>query len=1078
MSWVLLLPPPLLLLLLLLPGPAASQLRYSVPEEQAPGALVGNLRRLGPGCLRINHLGAPSPRYLELDLTSGALFVNERIDREALCEQRPRCLLSLEVLAHSPVAVSAVEVEVLDINDNSPRFPRPDYQLQVSESVAPGARFHIESAQDPDVGANSVQTYELSPSEHFELDLKPLQENSKVLELVLRKGLDREQAVLHHLVLTAVDGGSPARSGTAQISVRVLDTNDNSPTFDQSTYRVQLREDAPPGTLVVKLNASDPDEGSNGELRYSLSSYTSDRERQLFSIDASTGEVRVSGALDYEEASSYQIYVQATDQGPVPMVGHCKVLVDIVDVNDNAPEVVLTDLYSPVPEDAAPNTVVAVLSVNDQDSGLNRKVSLGLEASLPFRLNGFGNSYTLVVSGPLDRERVAAYNITVTATDGGVPQLTSQRTLQVEISDINDNPPSFLQDSYSIYIEENNLPGVLLCTVQATDPDEKENAEVTYSLLEREIQGLPVTSYVSVNSASGSLYAVNSFDYEKFREFFVTVEAQDKGRPPLSSTVTANVYVVDMNDHAPHILYPTSTNSSAAIEMVPRTAPAGYLVTKVIAMDSDSGQNAWLFYHLAQTSDLDLFKVELHTGEIRTTRKMGDESGTTFNLTVVVRDNGEPSLSSSVAITVAVVDRVSKILPDTQRHVKSPRTYSEITLYLIIALSTVSFIFLLTILVLSIVKCYRYTAYGTACCGGFCGVRERCPAELNKQANNNIEARIPHGLKVQPHFIEVRGNGSLTKTYCYKACLTAGSGSDTFMFYNTGAQTGLGPGGAQAAASDSRHLTGQSGQSAGNLIILKNDAVSQNEEFELDKCKEISDIAKQNEVGAFIPKVKSEQFSSRMLSNHRKIDNIYLTDVQVFIKRRFSQLTLELLMIHGNILETANQSLGDDRFALLTKLPFVILQPRQPNPDWRYSASLRAGMHSSVHLEEAGILRAGPGGPDQQWPTVSSATPEPEAGEVSPPVGAGVNSNSWTFKYGPGNPKQSGPGELPDKFIIPGSPAIISIRQEPTNSQIDKSDFITFGKKEETKKKKKKKKGNKTQEKKEKGNSTTDNSDQ
>ncbi|XP_057644549.1 protocadherin alpha-C2 isoform X1 [Chionomys nivalis] len=979
------------LLLVLLPSPAASQLRYSVPEEQSPGALVGNvaralgleLRRLGPGCLRINHLGAPSPRYLELDLTNGALFVNERIDREALCEQRPRCLLSLEVLAHNPVAVSSIQVEILDINDNSPRFPRPDYQLQVSESVAPGARFHIESAQDPDVGANSVQTYELSPSEHFELDLKPLQENSKVLELVLRKGLDREQAALHHLVLTAVDGGIPARSGTAQISVRVLDTNDNSPAFDQSTYRVQLREDAPPGTLVVKLNASDPDEGSNGELRYSLSSYTSDRERQLFSIDAITGEVRVSGTLDYEESSSYQIYVQATDRGPVPMAGHCKVLVDIMDVNDNAPEVVLTDLYSPVPEDVALNTVVALLSVNDQDSGSNRKVSLGLEATLPFRLNGFGNSYTLVVSGPLDRERVAAYNITVTATDGGTPPLTSQKTLQIEISDINDNPPSFLKDSYSIYVQENNLPGVLLCTVQATDPDQKENAEVTYSLLDREIQGLPVTSYVSINSASGSLYAVNSFDYEKFREFFVTVEAQDKGRPPLSSTVTANVYVVDVNDHAPHILYPTSTNSSAAIEMVPRTAPAGYLVTKVIAMDSDSGQNAWLFYHLVPTSDSDLFKVELHTGEIRITRKIGDESGTTFNLTVVVRDNGEPPLSASVAITVAVVDRVSKMLPDTQRHIKSARTYSEITLYLIIALSTVSFIFLLTIIVLSIIKCYRYTAYGTACCGGFCGVRERCPAELYKQANNNIDARIPHGLKVQPHFIEVRGNGSLTKTYCYKACLTAGSGSDTFMFYNTGAQTGPGPGGAQASVTDNRHLTGQSGQrqSTGNLIILKNEAVSQNE-------------------------------------------------------------------------------------------------PRQPNPDWRYSASLRAGMHSSVHLEEAGILRAGPGGPDQQWPTVSSATPEPEAGEVSPPVGAGVNSNSWTFKYGPGNPKQSGPGELPDKFIIPGSPAIISIRQEPANNQIDKSDFITFGKKEETKKKKKKKKGNKAQEKKEKGNSTTDNSDQ
>ncbi|XP_043839484.1 protocadherin alpha-C2-like isoform X1 [Dromiciops gliroides] len=976
----------LLLLAMLLSGPEASPLRYSVPEEQEPGSLVGNLasalglelRRLGPGCLRINHLGAPSPRYLELDLTTGKLFVNERMDREALCEQRPRCLLHLEVLAHSPVAVSAVEVEVLDINDNSPRFPRSDYQLEVSESVAPGTRFHIESAQDPDVGTNSVQSYQLSPNEHFALDLKPLQENSKVLELVLRKGLDREQATLHRLVLTAVDGGSPPRSGTAQIFVNVLDTNDNSPAFDQSTYRVQLREDSPPGTLVVKLNASDPDEGSNGELVYSFSSYTSERERQLFSINPGTGEVRVSGTLDYEEASSYQIYVQATDRGPVPMAGHCKVLVDIVDVNDNAPEVVVTDLYSPVSEDAMISTVVAFMSVNDQDSGSNQRVSLSLPASLPFRLNGLGNSYSLEVSGPLDRERVAAYNITVTASDAGTPRLTSQQTIRVEISDINDNPPRFQEAAYSVYVPENNLPGSLLCTVQATDLDANKNAEVTYSLLEREIQGLPVTAYVSINEVTGNIYAVSSFDYEKLREFDVIVEAQDKGSPPLSSTVTANIYVVDANDHAPQILYPTSTNSSVAMEMIPRTAAAGYLVTKVIAMDSDSGQNAWLFYYLAQASDPDLFKVELHTGEIRTTRKLGDESMSAFNLTVLVRDNGQPSLSASVIITVAVVDRVSKILPDTRRHVKNTRTYSEITLYLIIALSTVSFIFLLTIIVLTIIKCYHYTVYGTSCCGGFCGVRERCPAELYKQANNNIDARIPHGLKVQPHFIEVRGNGSLTKTYCYKACLTAGSGSDTFMFYNTGAQTGPGP---HAVVTDSRHLTGQSGQSAQNLIILKNESTTPNE-------------------------------------------------------------------------------------------------PKQPNPDWRYSASLRAGMHSSVHLEEAGILRAGPGGPDQQWPTVSSATPEPEAGEVSPPVGAGVNSNSWTFKYGPGNPKQPGPGELPDKFIIPGSPAIISIRQEPPNSQIDKSDFITFGKKEETKKKKKKKKGNKTQEKKEKGNSTTDNSDQ
>ncbi|KAM9531481.1 protocadherin alpha-C2-like isoform 9-T9 [Guaruba guarouba] len=772
---------------------AGGPLRYSVREELPHGAFVGSVASdLGVDPRRLAARGArltsgTGRQYLELDLGRGALLVRERMDREALCELSPTCFLSLELVIEQPIEVHNVEVEVLDINDNAPCFPRQDYRLEISESAMPGARFHIESAQDPDVGTNSVQSYQLSPSRHFALDLKGFQSGSKLLDLVLQQPLDREQSALEQLVLTAVDGGDPPRSGTAQISVRVVDTNDNPPTFDRSTYTVSLLENALPGTLVVKLNASDPDEGSNGEVIYSFGSYTPQKVRQLFSVDPHSGEVRVNGTLDYEEASSYEIYVQAADQGPVSMAGHCKVLVNIVDANDNAPEVVLTSLYSPVPEDAKAGTVVALMSVTDQDSGLNKQVSLRIPPGLPFTLNSFKNSYTLVTQGNLDHEKAAAYNITVTATDSGNPPLSSQKVIHVEISDINDNPPRFEEPVYSVYIPENNPLGAFMCTIKATDPDAAENAYVTYSLLDGEIEGLPVSSYVSIKSDNGDMYAVRSFDYETLREFQVVVQAQDAGIPSLSSTVTVHIYVVDENDHAPQILYPTSTNTSAALEMIPRLAYAGYLVTKIIAIDGDSGQNAWLFFHLVQTSDPGLFRVELHTGEIRTTRKLGEDSTPTFNLTV---------------------------------------------------------------------------------------------------------------------------------------------------------------------------------------------------------------------------------------------------------------------------------------------------EPKHPNPDWRYSASLRAGMQSAVHMEEAGILRGGPGGPDQQWPTVSSATTEPEAGEVSPPVGAGVNSNSWTFKFGPGNPKQGGPGELPDKFIIPGSPAIISIRQEPPNSQIDKSDFITFGKKEETKKKKKKKKGNKTQEKKEKGNSTTENSDQ
>ncbi|NXL00032.1 PCDC2 protein, partial [Mesembrinibis cayennensis] len=971
------------------------QVVYSIAEETERGASVGNIAKdLGIDAATLSArkfrmITGSSKQYFNINASTGALSVNEPIDREQLCELKSVCLLNYELVLENPLELYRMAFKVSDINDNSPSFPLSEYHINVPEFLSPGARFTLPNAQDldegtnsdPDVGTNSVQSYQLSPNHHFALDLKGFQSGSKLLELVLQQPLDREQSALQQLVLTAVDGGDPPKSGTAQISVRVVDTNDNPPAFDRSTYTVSLLENAPPGTLVVKLNASDPDEGSNGDVIYSFGSYTPQKVRQLFSVDPHSGEVRVNGTLDYEEASSYEIYVQATDQGPVSMAGHCKVLVNIVDANDNVPEVVLTSLYSPVPEDAKAGTVVALMSVTDQDSGLNKQVSLRIPPGLPFTLNSFKNSYTLITQGKLDHEKAAAYNITVTATDSGSPPLSSQKVIYVEISDINDNPPHFEEPVYSVYIPENKPLGVLLCTIKATDPDVAENAYVSYSLLDGEIEGQPVASYVSIKSDSGNMYAVRSFDYETLREFQVVVQAQDAGNPPLSSTVTVHIYVEDENDHAPQILYPTSTNTSAALEMIPRSAYAGYLVTKIIAIDGDSGQNAWLFFHLVQTSDPGLFMVELHTGEIRTTRKLGEDSTPTFNLTVSVRDNGEPPMSSSVAITVAVVDRVSKIIPDTRRHFKSPSNYSEITLYLIIALCAISFVFLFTIIGLTVIKCYRYSLYGDSCCAGSCGVRERCPAELYKQANNNIDARLPHGLKVQPHFIEVRGNGSLTKTYCYKACLTAGSGSDTFMFYNTCGPAGTtGP----SAVVTERHLTGQSGQSAQNLIILKNDSITPNE-------------------------------------------------------------------------------------------------PKHPNPDWRYSASLRAGMQRYVWLlciwrrqesyveDQEGLISSG-----QQSPVLLQV----RAGEVSPPVGAGVNSNSWTFKFGPGNPKQGGPGELPDKFIIPGSPAIISIRQEPPNSQIDKSDFITFGKKEETKKKKKKKKGNKTQEKKEKGNSTTENSDQ
>ncbi|XP_073424162.1 protocadherin alpha-C2-like isoform X1 [Dendrobates tinctorius] len=959
---------------------AAGQLRYSVKEELNHGAFVGNvISDLGLDLKQIPTRGfritsGNSRQYFDLNLSNGVLFVNRTIDRESLCVATTPCLINLGVVIENPVEVHNIEVEILDINDHAPKFPREEYHLEISESAVPGAKFPIESAQDPDIGTNSIQTYKLSDNDYFALDLKTFSGNSKLIEIVLKKPLDREQNVLHRLVLTAIDGGNPAKSGTAQISIRVMDTNDNTPFFDKSTYKASLLENSPAGTLVVKLNASDPDEGSNGEVTYSFSSFTPQKVRQLFNIEPSTGEVRVNGVLDYEKSSSYEIYVQAIDKGPVPMTGHCKVLVEVIDANDNAPEIVVTSNYSPIAENSQVDTVVALMSVTDKDSGVNKMVSLTIQPNLPFKLNSFKNTFKLLTDGKLDREQCSSYNVTVTATDSGVPPLSSQKTLYVQISDVNDNPPVFEESSYSVYVLENNAPGVSLFSVKAMDPDANENAFVSYLILQGDVEGIPVSNYVSIKSDNGTLYAVQSFDYEKLREFRFVVQAQDAGNPPLSSSATVNFFILDQNDHAPMILYPAPTNSTRSIEMIPRAAGVDYLVTKVIAVDVDSGQNAWLFYTLGKATDPKLFKMSLHTGEIRTTRKVVDDVIASYNVTVIVKDNGEPPLSSSTTISIAVVDRISKIVPDSQRHERNSTNYSEMTFYLIIALCSISFLFLLTLIVICILKCCKCNSNAGPCCACCCAVPNQDPTEMPKPANNNIETRLPAGLQVQPHFIEVRGNGSLTKTYCYKACMTAGSGSDTFMFYNTGIPMGTGP---QAVIAD-RNSKRMSGQSFQNLIILKSE----------------------------------------------------------------------------------------------TTTP---VEPKHPNPDWRYSASLKAAMQGAVHMEGAAVLRGAPVGLEQQWPTVSSATAEPEGGEVSPPVGAGVNCNSWTFKYGPGNQKQPVPPippDFPENFIIPGSPAIISIRQDQPSAQGHKSNFITFGKKEETKKKKKKKKGNKNQEK---GNNSTDN---
>lgn len=764
------------------------QIRYSIPEELEHGAFVGNIaedlgldvERLSARRFRI--VSGAKKQYLEVNLENGVLFVNERIDREELCEQSLSCSFHLQVVIENPLELYRVEVEILDVNDNSPSFPWNDINLDISESAVPGSRFPLESAQDLDVGNNALRSYLLSVNEHFVLDIQTRSDGSKFAELVLENSLDREQQKTHLMVLTAVDGGSPERSGTAQINITVLDANDNAPVFDQSFYRVRLVENAPKGTVVIKLTASDLDEGPNADITYSFSGHAPLKVRELFSVDSRTGEIKVKGLIDYEKARMHEIYVQAKDKGPSAVAVHCKVLVNILDVNDNIPEVILTSVSTPVQEDASPGTVIAVISVMDRDSGENGNVDCEIPHHVPFQLHSsFKNYYTLVTCDFLDRETVPEYNITITARDMGSPPLFTKKTILVQVSDMNDNAPRFKQPSYTVYLTENNAPGASICSVTALDPDSDQNAYLSYSILEGDIQGMPISTYVSINSDNGNIYALRSFDHELLRNFQVVVQAQDAGFPPLSSNVTVNVFILDQNDNAPIIVSPLPENGTAATGVVPRSVDAGYLVAKITATDSDAGQNSRLFYQVLQATDQSLFSVALYTGEIRTIRRVADKDPIRQRLVILVKDNGQPPLSATVSIILSVVDSLPESQADLGDPSLGPQHRSDLTLYLIVSLGAVSFTCLVVIVVLATIKGYRDRHSVRGYIGRCCGFPSEEPdTDVYKKSNLNLP--VATGTKGNTSYMESNSTVPLSQAYCYKMCLTPESSKSDFMF--------------------------------------------------------------------------------------------------------------------------------------------------------------------------------------------------------------------------------------------------------------------------------------------------------
>ncbi|ELW54077.1 Protocadherin alpha-C1 [Tupaia chinensis] len=753
---------------------AAGQLEYSVLEETQQGVTLGNIAadlRLPVAALSLRNfrfLSSHGEPYFGVDLASGSLVVQEPADRERLCGTKAACVLTYELVLEDPLELHKMLVHVLDTNDNSPVFPAGDVQLYIPEFLTPGARFTLPNAQDADEGSNGVLSYSLSSSQHFRLDMGSRVDGSEYPELVLEKALDREQSATHLLVLTARDGGLPMLSGDAQITIIVVDTNDNAPVFERSVYRTKVPETAPNGTVLFQVQASDPDEGSNGEVWYALSNSTRAELRHCFHVHPKSGEVRVAASLGSPE-TLLEAYVEARDEGAFGLASTAKLLVEVTDVNDHAPEVNLMSLSSPVPEDAAPGTVIALVSVKDEDLGLNGRVTCSMSSAGPFQLKAsFDNYYSLLTDGPLDREHISEYQVLFTASDGGSPPLSTRRTLTVSIADVNDNTPRFPQPQQELFVAENNSPGTSLGGVFARDPDLGKNGLVFYELLDILSEGPSASSLVAVEASSGTITAKTSFDFEQLRGFSFQVEGRDGGIPSRSATVTVNLFVVDRNDNAPVILFPLPRNGSVPVEIVPRSARARHLVTKIVAEDADSGSNAWLSYHISQASDSSLFRISANMGELRTARSVLPTDAVKQRVVVVVQDHGDPPLSSSVTLGVLLSNTAPQVLPDFEDIWEPAGQLSAQNLYLVIALACISFLFLACLLFFI---CNKLSQSPGCCSQRYC----HAPEDLRygrKLASNPCMTSAT---------IDVTTVERLSQTYLYQASLGLGSDNNSLL---------------------------------------------------------------------------------------------------------------------------------------------------------------------------------------------------------------------------------------------------------------------------------------------------------
>uniref|UniRef100_A0A3B4E4W2 FAT atypical cadherin 3b n=1 Tax=Pygocentrus nattereri TaxID=42514 RepID=A0A3B4E4W2_PYGNA len=560
------------------------------------------------------------------------VFVKQPLDRE----EQDRYLLNITASDGLFVSRVIVEVTVMDANDNSPICNQALYEASFPEDVLINSGILTVGAVDFDLGSNAEIQYSL-----FGIGVEDFYMDANTGELKTASVMDREKTPGYKLIAQATDGGGLfCRS---EISLTVLDVNDNAPSFFFTEFLASVFESAAPKTLLTRLQASDPDEGLNRSILYSLV----DSADNFFSIDPFSGVVILEKPLDRELQDSYRLRVQAADQAGVP--GSLSTQVDltvmVLDVNDNPPVFQKQDYAVTVPEDVAVGTEVLRVFATSEDIGVNAEIYYSITTG-----NELGKfiideaTGTIAVADDLDYEVCKDFFLKVEAVDGGTPPLKTSTIVTVEVMDINDNAPSFSEDIYNVLISEDAAIGEAVTRLLAEDLDSQVNGRISYSILRGDRGNQfwidPVTGLLKVNKA---------LDRETVSSYLLSVQAFDSGSPAMSTTVTVNIEIADVNDNAPVF---SPANASAVIQL---NKPAGTTILTLSVSDNDSPRNGGPFeFRIVSGNEDSAFSLD-QNGELRSNRVFGPDATREYTLEIQARDSGKPQLSSSSFVFVRVI---------------------------------------------------------------------------------------------------------------------------------------------------------------------------------------------------------------------------------------------------------------------------------------------------------------------------------------------------------------------------------------------------------------------------------------